>query len=64
MVPLASTSVLRGTRANIALTPKTQDEIVKTIGMDVKDATTAREYLTNGAYVLEDVEITLETLIR
>jgi hypothetical protein len=39
-----------------------REEIIKTTGMEVKDAKTARAYLMNGAYVIEGAETNLEML--
>jgi hypothetical protein len=50
------------TRASAALTPKTQDEITKMLGMEVKDVETARAYLMHGAYVVEGAETSMDML--
>jgi len=62
MSPPAPTPTQRGTRASATTATKTRDEIVKMVGMDVKDTTTAKQYLTSGAYVIEGIEANLEML--
>ena len=62
MSPPAPTPTQRGTRASATTVTKTRDKIVKTFRMDMKDATTARQYLINGAYVIEGIEANLEML--
>ena len=55
------TSILHSTKTATAL-PKTQDDIVKAPGMDVRDTETARAHLLIGAFMVEGMETSMGML--
>jgi hypothetical protein len=62
MLPSPPVMAACNTRASAALMPKTQDEITKMSGMEVKDVESARAYLMHGAYVVEGAETGMDML--
>ena len=62
MSPPPLVMAAHSTRATVTLMPKTQDEITKMSGMEIKDMELVRAYLMHGAYMVEGAETNMDML--